>query len=29
MTEFGLGGVIDVPLVAARAEAAELREVLS
>jgi len=29
MTELGLGSVSDVPLVAARAEAAELREVLS
>ena len=29
MTELGLGGLADVPLVAARAEAAELRKVLS
>ena len=29
MTELGLGGLTDVPLVAARAEAAELRAVLS
>jgi integrase len=29
MTELGLGGLVDVTLVAARAEAAELREVLS
>jgi hypothetical protein len=29
MTELGLGGLSDVSLVAARAEAAELREVLA
>jgi hypothetical protein len=29
MTELGLGGTVDVPLVDARAEAAELRRVLS